>query len=174
MVRTLKRNSRSYGFTPTPKNFGVSSRSERGFTLIELLVVIAIIGFITSIAMVVLTDAREKGRDARRFEDFQQIKNALELYSADKSGLYPPGTDLTLLVTGGYIPVFPIDPLGIVPYGYSYQGTTYSGTACNSALCASYVLRVVLEQPEQEALDVDIDGTFAGVDCVDPAFCIIP
>jgi len=147
----------------------------RGFTLIELLVVIAIIGFITSIAMVILSDSREKSRDSRRFVDFQQVKDALELYSADNNGLYPPGTDLTLLVTGNYIPVFPTDPLaGIGSYGYSYQGTTYTGAACNSGLCASYVLGVVLEQSEQEALDVDIDGTLAGVNCVDPVFCIIP
>jgi len=119
-------------------------------------------------------DAQEKSHDGRRFEDLRQIKNALELYSADKSGLYPPGTDLTLLVTGGYIPIFPLDPVDSEPYIYFYQGATYSGDVCDSALCPSYILKAVLEQPSQKALEVDIDGTFAGVDCVDPAFCIIP
>ncbi|MFC1731828.1 type II secretion system protein [candidate division KSB1 bacterium] len=152
-----------------------TNKKDCGFTLIELLVVVAIIGFLTSIAMVILSDSREKSRDSRRLVDFQQVKDALELYSADKNGLYPPGTDLTLLVTGNYLPIFPTDPLaGIGTYGYSYQGTTYSGTACNSGLCAGYVLGIVLEQPEQEALGVDIDGTLAGVDCADPIFCIIP
>ncbi|MEX2436971.1 MAG: type II secretion system protein [Candidatus Paceibacterota bacterium] len=151
-----------------------SNSRRKGFTLIELLVVITIIGFLTSIALVILSDAREKSRDSRRFEDFQQIKNALALYSADQNGLYPPGTDLGILVSGGYIQAFPMDPLNIGSYTYSYQGTTYSGSVCNSALCSSYVLKVILEQPEQEALDVDIDGVLAGVDCTDPSFCIIP
>ena len=150
------------------------NRRNRGFTLIELLVVITIIGFLTSIVMIILSDARQKSRDGRRFEDIQQIKNALELYSADKSGHYPPGTDLTLLVTGNYLPVFPTDPLNTGSYAYSYQGANSSGGACNSGLCAGYVLKAILEQPEQEALDADIDGVFAGVDCADPAFCIIP
>ncbi|HEC32731.1 MAG TPA: type II secretion system protein [Candidatus Kaiserbacteria bacterium] len=155
-------------------NYIKKSKQDRGFTLIELLVVIAIIGFLTSIVMVVLSDARKKSRDGRRFEDVRQIKNALELYSADKSGNYPPGTDLTLLTTGNYLPVFPTDPLNTGSYTYSYQGADSSGSACNSGLCASYVLKAVLEESKQKALGVDIDGTFAGVDCADPAFCIIP
>lgn len=145
----------------------------RGFTLIELLVVIAIIGFLTSIAMVALSDARSKGRDARRFEDFQQIRNALELYNVDFN-VYPPGTDLSVLVTNNYLPAFPLDPLNRTPYVYTYQGTTNIGTACSAGFCSGYVLKVVLEQEGQKALDVDIDGTFAGVDCADPAFCVIP
>lgn len=157
MLNTTKRNTQNLGFT-----------------LIELLIVVAIIGVLTSIVMVFLTDARQKSRDGRRFEDFRQIKNALELYSADHNGLYLPGTDLSLLVTKNYIQVFPIDPLNTGSYSYSYQGANSSGGACSSGLCASYVLKTVLEQSSQSALDVDIDGTFAGVDCVDPAFCVIP
>lgn len=145
-----------------------------GFTLIELLVVIAIIGVLTSITLVILSDAREKSRDSRRFEDFQQIKNALELYSADQSGHYPPGSDLSILVDGGYIQVLPIDPLNTGVYGYTYQGADSFGSGCDSGLCASYVLKVILESSDQEALDIDIDGTLADTDCSDPAFCIIP
>ena len=124
--------------------------------------------------MVILTDAREKSRDSRRFEDLQQMKNGLELYSIDNSGLYPPGTDLSVLNSAEYLPVFPTDPLGTGPYAYSYQGTTLLGAVCNSGLCASYLLRAVLEDPTQEAFGIDIDGTYAGVDCIDPAFCFIP
>lgn len=152
----------------------IKRSKDKGFTLIELLVVVAIIGFLTSISMVILSDAREKSRDARRFEDLQQIKNAIELYSADQNGLFPPGADTSILVTGNYIQVLPVDPLNTGVYAYSYQGTTYAGAACSTGRCAGYVLKAVLEQPEQEALDIDIDGTFAGVDCNDPAFCFIP
>jgi hypothetical protein len=119
-------------------------------------------------------DIREKSNDGKRFEDIRQIKNALELYSADNNGLYPSGTDLDLLVTGDYIPDFPIDPINSDSYVYSYQGTSYSGISCDSGLCASYILKVVLEQLNQEALDIDMDGTIAEVKCDDPAFCMTP
>src|SRR4030042_6531047 len=72
-------------FTLTPKNFGVSSQSERGFTLIELLVVIAIIGLLSTLAVVSLNSAREKSRDAKRVSDIKQIQTALEMYYNDKN-----------------------------------------------------------------------------------------
>lgn len=132
------------------------------------------------IAMVLISgvylfgDIREKSNDGKRFEDIRQIKNALELYSADYNGLYPSGTDLSLLITGDYIPDFPVDPINSNFYIYSYQGASYTGISCDSGFCASYVLKVVLEQEEHKTLDIDIDGTFAGIDCVDPAFCVTP
>jgi len=49
----------------------------KGFTLIELLVVISIIGFITSIALVNLSDSREKARIARALNFSNNIFNAL-------------------------------------------------------------------------------------------------
>lgn len=49
-----------------------------GFTLIELLVVIAIIGILSSIVLVSLNSARQKGKDARVISDVQQIRTALE------------------------------------------------------------------------------------------------
>lgn len=41
-----------YGVTPTPKFFGVSSRSERGFTIIELLITISIVVVISSVILI--------------------------------------------------------------------------------------------------------------------------
>lgn len=60
----------------------------RGFTLIELLVVISIISFLSSVVMSVVNDARVKARDARRLQDMEQIRIALELYRVD-NGRYP-------------------------------------------------------------------------------------
>lgn len=150
-----------------------AQNKEKGFTIIELLVVVAIIGILTSITMAFLSDAREKSRDSRRFDDLRQIKNALGLYNTDNNGLYPPGSSMTQLTGGGYLQLVPVDPTHTGPYAYSYQGLN-GNNVCNSSPCTSYVLKAVLEQDEQEALDVDIDGTLGGVNCDDPAFCIIP
>lgn len=56
---------------------------KKGFTLIELLVVVAIVGLLATVVMVALTSAREKGRDARRMRDIEEIRNAIELYISD-------------------------------------------------------------------------------------------
>jgi len=64
----------------------------KGFTLIELLVVIAIIGVLSSVVLVSMRDIRARARDARRVEDLNQLKLALELYYA-KYEEYPGNTD---------------------------------------------------------------------------------
>jgi prepilin-type N-terminal cleavage/methylation domain-containing protein len=51
----------------------MKSIRSRGFTLIELLVVIAIIGLLASIILASLNTAQQKGRDARRVSDLQEI-----------------------------------------------------------------------------------------------------
>ncbi len=64
-------------------------RNKKGFTLIELLVVVSIISLLASVVLASVNSARSKGRDARRLEDLQQIRNALELYANDHNGSYP-------------------------------------------------------------------------------------
>ena len=73
-------------------------RRQKGFTLIELLVVIAIIGLLSTLAVVALTSARAKARDAKRISDVKQVQTSLELYFADTGGNYPPAgaSDATL------------------------------------------------------------------------------
>jgi type II secretion system protein G len=68
---------------------------KKGFTLIELLVVVSIIGFISSITLNNLAQARAKARDARRVQDLHIIRSALELYHSD-NGHYP------IVDTAGY------------------------------------------------------------------------
>ncbi|MCR4311466.1 MAG: type II secretion system GspH family protein, partial [Candidatus Taylorbacteria bacterium] len=67
----------------------------KGFTLIELLVVLSIIALLSSIVLSAVTSARLKARDARRFQDLNQIKSSLNLY----------------FDTYGYYPVFPTVPV---------------------------------------------------------------
>ena len=61
---------------------------KKGFTLIELLVVVAIVGFLSSVVLSSLQQARSKARDARRLVDIVQIKSALLSYSFDNKGIF--------------------------------------------------------------------------------------
>jgi type II secretion system protein G len=65
-----------------------NTKKRKGFTLIELLVVIAIIGFLSSIVMSSLVQARMKAKDAKRRSDLVQLQLALENYY-DDHGSYP-------------------------------------------------------------------------------------
>lgn len=101
------------------------NKKQSGFTLLELLVVIGIIGLLASILVVNLTGARRRARDTKRVADVRSLQTANEDYYG-KNGKYP-GT-ISDLVTGGEIPIWPMDPLAP------------SGTSCtaNSDLCYWY------------------------------------
>ncbi len=77
-------------------NFSKKTLNHRikGFTLIELLVVISIIAILAGLLMSNFVGVRQRGRDAQRKADIQQIRSALELYRADM-GAYP-------IIVGGW------------------------------------------------------------------------
>ncbi|HEY0980157.1 MAG TPA: type II secretion system protein [Candidatus Paceibacterota bacterium] len=123
---------------------------QKGFTLIELLVVIAVIGILASVIMASLNSARVKARDARRASDIDQIYKALFLYY-DTYGCLPinyggttcgPATGtyaendagawdyssqgggfMQFLVTAGFMPSVPVDPVNNMTGDWTPSGT---------------------------------------------------
>ena len=57
--------------------------TKRGFTLIELLVVIAIIGILASVVLASLNSARDKGTDAARKSNLNNIRAQAEIVYDD-------------------------------------------------------------------------------------------
>lgn len=118
----------------------VNMKTNKGFTLIELLVVISIISLMSSISLAALSSARTKARDAVRIQEIKALQGALELYALNHDGEYPlsntavisssPSFDTTLgvLVTEGYIPTIPHDPINstsdFLLYGYGTNSNT--------------------------------------------------
>lgn len=132
--------------------------ARKGFTLIELLVVIAIIGVLASVVLASLNTARRKSRDTRRVADIKQIQLALEM-EFDKATSYPAA--LSTLVTDGFIPSVPQDPIltrvcgaAVAPnYCYAVSGTSY------------YHLGANLEESTGTALQSDKDCNSTALTC---------
>ncbi|MCK5319879.1 hypothetical protein KAJ61_00635, partial [Candidatus Parcubacteria bacterium] len=111
-------------------------------------VVIAIIGLLSTLAVVSLSNARQKARDAKRMSDLKQISTAIELYSSDQAtSAYPTngaacGADIISVadtaaidnlcgsgnsITDGtniYLQSIPDDP-GTTTYHYEGDGDNY-------------------------------------------------
>ena len=114
---------------------------KKGFTLIELLVVIAIIAILSTLAIVGLSAARQKARDAKRLSDIRQVQSALEIYFNDK-GRYPDavpnsGTSLISTTTNGTTTLMAKVPKNPTSSAY------YTYTAINNG--ASYELAFTTE-----------------------------
>ncbi|MFH1098796.1 MAG: type II secretion system protein [Candidatus Uhrbacteria bacterium] len=143
----------------------MSIRKKKGFTLIELLVVIAIIGLLSTLAVVALSSARAKARDAKRVSDIKQIQSALGLYAAEKNG-YPGvadalplgGTNTKCLSSNGFAATctgtstfmgqVPAPPDGSTGKKYEYTSQKTNGTdgcAPVDAPCPKYKIGFELE-----------------------------
>ncbi len=109
------------------------TRITRGFTLIELLVVIAIIGLLASIILASLNTAQQKGRDARRVSDLQEIGQAIVTADSGGTGVAITGCAndtavSTCVLTGATLTGY-VDPSTATPCGAT-KPTSSSGV-CN-------------------------------------------
>ncbi len=129
-------------------------KNQLGFTLIELLVVIAIIGILAALIIPNLVVARQKARDASRIAGARTIQDGLELYFDSNNLKYP--TALADLVTSGFLPVLPTDPIG---------GGAYSYAIYPAASPTYYHLGISLERSDNPALSADKDCSSSGVTC---------
>lgn len=133
-------------------------KKNKGFTLIELLVVIAIIGILSSVVLASLNSARQKSRDAKRISDIKQMQVALELYF-DSNGYYPQ--NIAAVVTAGFLPASPADPLNTGIYTYKYA--TLSATPASNL---DYHMATVLEGiVGKGVLETDSDCSSAAAGC---------
>ncbi len=90
--------------------------NKKGFTLIELLVVIAIIGILSTLAVVSLSNARDKANDAKIKSDLGQIATQAELYFTDSNSYAGGEWVTTSLATLGEPPCDNADGSGSRSY----------------------------------------------------------
>ena len=130
--------------------------NQKGFTLIELLVVIAIIGILSTMAVVALTSANTKARDAKRQSDLKVLQTAIEMYSTD-IGYAPVYSTWDVLQTAlaTYMPGgLPQDPGS----GANARIWCYCVDAGGSG---KYLIATSLERSQNIAGDLDTDNTDA-------------
>lgn len=67
-----------------------SGRNRPGFTLIEVLAVVGILAILAAILFPVMSNARQRGRQASCSSNVRQLALAFTAYTADWDGAYPP------------------------------------------------------------------------------------
>jgi len=105
-----------------------------------------------------ITADRISSKDDRRIGDLRQIPIALEMYFDDNKTLPESLSELE----PKYFPTVPKEPTTNQLYEYHViEGGK------------SAVIKVVLDNKNYSTLKNDIDGVVSGINCDDPAYCII-
>ncbi len=126
---------------------------QRGFTLIELLVVISVISLLASVVFASLNTARAKGRDAKRRSELIQLRNAMELYYSNtgvwflSDGWIEIGGYVDINLQPTYIPIVPMDPIGVGNHRYQHWNKSYVGGCFTGGQPEKYVFYTKLENP---------------------------
>lgn len=118
--------------------------SRRGFTLIELIVVIVILGLIAGAVTPRVSQRIAATRDARRLQDINAVRDAIEQYYLD-TGVYPAantnaafggwdvshdGNFISVLTLSGYLRQTPVDPLNTTTHHYRYYVYPRGSSSC--------------------------------------------
>lgn len=124
----VRRRTSTYCPLPT-----TNCKVKRGFTLIELLIVISIIALLVALGTYSYNNAQIKARDAKRKQDVNNVKKALQLYFEDND-TYPNSLNSLSTPPNPYLTEVPQDPKGgnyiyVFPTG-SCPPTCYSITTC--------------------------------------------
>lgn len=96
---------------------------QKGFTLIELLVVVAILGILSSIAIALLANALDKGKQKRTMMDLHSIAEATEAYGVDHAA-YPAGMASWLSIKPIISPFFIRDPPNADGWAHTWEAIT--------------------------------------------------
>lgn len=142
-------------------------KQSSGFTLIEILIVIAIIGVMYSSSFNPITQLT-KARDAKRKDDINSFRIALEDYYNDK-GCYPTMEQWNQATCGSpvsflHVKSFACDPINHKKY--VYQTTQENGEPCDGVCgaCQGYRLLTKLENVADPAIEkVGCDAIGCGV-----------
>ena len=130
--------------------FKKRQKHNKAFTLIELLVVISIISLLATIILASLNIARAKGRDSAKVQTLQEVRNALNLYFADK-GYYPDTAELATSLTTNAKYISTVSP-----------DLRYAGLECTNQKCSAYHVGIILENTDNNILNTDSDATSTG------------
>ncbi len=136
----------------------------KGYTLFEMLVVIAIIGLLSTLAIVILHNARETARNAKRLSDVRQVQTALGLYFSDSKD-YPATVDFggTGSIVGASVTYMAQVPQNPTPVDFSefdctgYAQYVYTHDTANGE---SYHIVYCISQA--------VSDVVAGIHCVTP------
>jgi prepilin-type N-terminal cleavage/methylation domain-containing protein len=127
--------------------------SKSGFTLIETLIAISLIGFLTGFGTITAKEQIDKGYDARRKGDINNLKGTLENFYNDHD-CYPTKDLWDALECGStsnflsnYTKSIPCDPTDKTLY--YYERTDNLGNSCSGSClqCPGYRLMAVLSRP---------------------------
>jgi len=146
-----------------------TTKKRQGFTLIELMVAISIVAILSTIGLLIYSDAQTIARDGKRRGDLQELQKALEQYYAlNRSYPNPEGWLYSTSATNPWITgldttyfpsTIPKDPLNTgTPfpsssggtdgkYGYGYYSAARGGGIAGGTF---YMLVAHMEAPNAE------------------------
>jgi prepilin-type N-terminal cleavage/methylation domain-containing protein len=99
---------------------------QRAFTLIELMIVVSIIAILAGVLIPNFLHARSESQSAACEGNEKQIATALEEYTVDNGGAFPPsGTVGSTTLGTVYLVTVPKDPVNGSPYSINTTPGTY-------------------------------------------------